>query len=82
MNYEHERQLEVYNKKINSIFNKKAKQEYCFEYIRVFPLITKNKIIMRKIKEGIIHQENKVLDRRISEIKKSASFVALSLPKL
>ena len=69
--------------KIQEINAKKVKPTLSFEVEKVFPLITKNKMIMRKIKENRIIEQNRFLGKRLEDIRTNNHYSSISnLPRI
>ena len=82
MNYEQIKQLKVYQTKIQEINAKKVKPTLSFEVEKVFPLITKNKKIIRKINENRIIEQNRFLGKRLEDIRTNNHSSISNLPKI
>jgi hypothetical protein len=81
LNYDQKKLLKVHQQKIKEISSKKPQPILSYEVQKIFPLITRNKKTMQKIKENSILAQNKRIEKRLVEIK-TKYFSISNLPNI
>lgn len=82
MSYQAMKQLEFHSQALQKIHLRKALPKMCYEVDKISPLICRNKIASRKLKEDEIKAQNSLLFERLNKIRRSLSTSSLVLPKI